>query len=72
MIQTAAHKLHDYAAFRAEREGKAYALTPAFFHTALAEGCRRFFGVRVAEDGTLVEDNEQPVLFQEWKADRVH
>jgi hypothetical protein len=53
--------------FRAEREGVEYKLTPEFFGAGYVQGYRTFFGVTV-NDSSMVSDDQQPELFNEWNA----
>jgi hypothetical protein len=56
-------RLHDYMTFRAARERMGYELSPEFFFTGLACGCRCFFGIEVNERGQLVADAQNPEAF---------
>lgn len=64
--ERAALLLDSYISFRAKREGVSYGLDPLFFLGALDGGCREFFGVTV-DRGELVNDNQFPAFFKEWK-----
>ena len=58
--------LDAYMQFRAANEGVEYDLSPDFFSDALERGCEMFFGV-VIQNGQLVADEQQPILFKKWR-----
>jgi hypothetical protein len=64
-----AYELHRYIRWRAGREGVGYELSPEFFRAAIDAGTVSFFGVEIDDDG-LVDDQQQPGLFREWKDGR--
>jgi hypothetical protein len=66
-VERIARALHSYMQFRAEREGVEYKLTPEFFGAGYVQGYRTFFGVTV-NDSSMVSDDQQPELFNEWNA----
>jgi hypothetical protein len=66
-MRRVAENLDKYMRFRAVREGVGYKFDPAFYQIAMWLGADTFFGVTVKGD-ELISDEQQPVLFEQWKA----
>jgi hypothetical protein len=62
-----AELLHIYMKARAKSEGKGYSLTPAFFASALKQGCAKFFGVTL-RGASIACDEQNPAFLELWRA----
>jgi len=71
-----AHRLHNYMKFRAfkefppngkDRNGKAYNLTPEFFHDSFMKNCYTFFGIRCCTCcGKIIKDTQNPEAYSRF------
>ena len=61
-----AELLHSYMKARAKGEGKGYSLTPAFFASALRQGCVKFFGVTLS-GASIASDEQNPAFLELWR-----
>ena len=59
--------LYEYMKCRAAFERVEWKLSVAYLQEGFDTGCRTFFGVELAENGTLLADNEQPKFFREYR-----
>ena len=45
---------------RSETEGVEWKLNEFYLDEWFNDGCRQFFGVRLNDDGNLIDDNQEP------------
>jgi hypothetical protein len=50
--------------FCAKREGVRHEFPSAFYAYHIKGGCRTFFGVTVANDGRIIDDEQNPEAFR--------
>jgi hypothetical protein len=60
-------EITNYMQFRAEHEGNVFP-GDRYYRDRWKEGVRRFYGVSVAEDGTLISDYLRPGLIAEYRS----
>jgi hypothetical protein len=53
-------KLCSYMKIRSETEGVEWKLNEFYLDEWFNDGCRQFFGVRLNDDGNLIDDNQEP------------
>ena len=51
-----------YLRARAQAEGQAYDLSPAFFEVGFKTGMRVFFGFETDDRGNIIDDKREPTL----------
>ena len=53
-------KLCSYMKIRSENEGVEWKLNEFYLDEWFNDGCRQFFGVRLNDDGNLIDDDQEP------------
>jgi len=53
-------KLCSYMKIRSEIEGVEWKLNEFYLDEWFNDGCRQFFGVRLNDDGNLIDDDQEP------------
>lgn len=59
-------RLHDYMVVRAKQEGLSHELPVDFYEGLFELGTRTFFGITIDDQGHLIEDKQNPKVFQQW------
>ena len=59
--------IYNYLKIRAFSEGENFELDVEYFEQLFNDGIREFFGVKVNDEGEMIEDTIQPQFFSIWR-----
>ena len=59
--------IYNYLKIRAFSEGENFELDVEYFEQLFNDGIREFFGVKVNDEGEMIEDTMQPQFFSIWR-----
>ena len=59
--------IYNYLKIRAFSEGENFELDLEYVEELFNDGIREFFGVKVNDEGEMIEDTIQPQFFSNWR-----
>ena len=59
--------IYNYLKIRAFSEGENFELDVEYFEQLFNDGIREYFGVKVNDEGEMIEDTIQPQFFSIWR-----